>query len=129
MKIAAQLQQGVTIARIMDNIRENTVGSITREHLVTKQEIHNIKNHYNIEGVIRHSNDLISVCGWVEEMNSLPFNPILLFKPQGEPQPHDMDNIGNDDFILGVQTEFQRDMLLKYGDVCSYGSHTWNKRV
>ena len=29
-----------------------------------------------------------------------------------------MDNIGNDDFILGIQTEFQRDMLCKYGDMC-----------
>ena len=44
MKIAAQLQQGVTIERIMDNIRENTTEGITREHLVTKQDIHNIKN-------------------------------------------------------------------------------------
>ena len=41
MKIAAQLQQGVTIER---NIRENTTEGITREHLVTKQDIHNIKN-------------------------------------------------------------------------------------
>ena len=29
-----------------------------------------------------------------------------------------MDNIGNDDFILGVQTEFQRDMLRQHGDLC-----------
>ena len=34
MKIAAQLHQGVTMTRIMDNIRENTEGGITREHLV-----------------------------------------------------------------------------------------------
>ena len=118
MKIAAQLQQGVTIERIMDNIRENTTEGITREHLVTKQDIHNIKNRYNIEGVMRHSNDLTSVCVWVEELKSLPNNPLLLFKAQGEPQPDDMDNVGNDDFILGIQTQFQRDMLCKYADVC-----------
>ena len=46
MKIAAQLQQGVTMSRIMDNVREYTGCGITREHLVTKQDIHNIKNHY-----------------------------------------------------------------------------------
>ena len=62
MKIAAQLQQGVSMSRIMDNIRGYTGGGITREHLVTKQDNHNIKNHYNIEGVIRHFNDLTSVC-------------------------------------------------------------------
>ena len=47
MKIAAQLQQGVTIERIMDNIRENTLEGITRDHLVTKQDVHNVKNLYN----------------------------------------------------------------------------------
>ena len=55
---------------------------------------------------MRHSNDLTSVCAWVEELKSLPYNPILLFKPQGEPQPEYMDNIGNNDFILAIQTEF-----------------------
>ena len=29
-----------------------------------------------------------------------------------------MDNVGNDDFLLGIQTEFQRDMLVKYGGEC-----------
>ena len=67
---------------------------------------------------MRHSNDLTSVCAWVKELTSLPYNPILLFKPQGEPQPYDMDNIGNGDFILGIQTEFQRDMLRQHGDLC-----------
>ena len=129
MKIAAQLQQGVTIQRIMDNIRENTMEGITREHLVTKQDVHNVKNRYNIEGVVRHSNDLTSVCAWVEELKSLPNNPVLLFKPQGEPQPDGMDNVGNDDFILGVQTQFQRDMLCKYEHVYLHGCYTRNEHV
>ena len=67
---------------------------------------------------MRHSNDLTSVCAWVEELKLLPNNPLLLFKAQGEPQPDDMDNVGIDDFILGIQTQFQREMLCKYGDVC-----------
>ena len=69
---------------------------------------------------MKHSNDLTSICAWVEELKSLPNNPLLLFKAQGEPQPDDTDNVGNDDFILGIQTQFQRDMLCKYGDVCSH---------
>ena len=44
LKIAAQLQQGVSIQRIMDDV---TAGGITREHLLTKQDIHNIKLQYN----------------------------------------------------------------------------------
>ena len=31
-----------------------------------------------------------------------------------------MDNIGNDDFILGIQTQFECDMLCKCGNVCIY---------
>ena len=98
MKIAAQLQQGVTIEKITDNIRGNTESVVTREHLITKQDIHNIKNRYNIEGVRRHANDLISVDGWVEELKTLPYNSILLFKPQGELQSENMDNVGKERF-------------------------------
>ena len=29
-----------------------------------------------------------------------------------------MDNVGNDDFILAMQTQFQCDMLCTYGDMC-----------
>ena len=46
LKIAAQLQQGVSMERIMDDIRENTGSGIKREHLITKQDIHNIKTQY-----------------------------------------------------------------------------------
>ena len=31
---------------------------------------------------------------------------------------HSLDNVENDDFLLGIQTEFQRDMLVKYGGEC-----------
>ena len=119
MKIAAPLQQGVTIERIMDKIRDNTTEGITREDLVTKQDVHNVKNQYNIEGVMRDQNDLTSVCAWVEELRYLPNNPVLLFNPQGEPQPDGMNNVGKDDFTLGIQTQCQHDML----SVCMYG-HT-----
>ena len=52
IKIAAQLQQGISMQRIIDDVRENTSSGITREHLLTKQDIHNIKNQYNVEGVM-----------------------------------------------------------------------------
>ena len=102
----------------MANIRENTAGGLNREHLITKQDMHNTKNQYNIEGVTRHANDLTSVCAWVDELKSLPYNPVLLFKPQGEAQTEDMNNFGNNDFILAIQTRFQRDMLVTYGHTC-----------
>ena len=103
---------------IMDNIRENVVESITRENLVTKKDVHNIKNQYNIERVMRHSNDLTCVCSLVEELISSRYNPVHLFKAKGEEQQHGMDNVGSDDFILGIQTDFKLDVLWKYGHMC-----------
>ena len=66
--IAAQLQQGVHINRIMDNIREDISQGINRDHLITKQDVRNIQHCYNIEGISHHANDLASVCSWVKEL-------------------------------------------------------------
>ena len=59
-------------------------------------------------------------------MESHSYNPTLCFKPQGENQPDNMDNVAHDDFLLGIQTEFQRDMLLKYGCICMDATHGTN---
>ena len=107
MKIAAKLQQGVTIERILDDIRDNISQGINREHLVARQDIHNIKTKFNIEGVRRHENDLTSVSSWVEEMRGLSYNPIWLFKLQGQPQPEEMDNMTLADFVSVIGTQFQ----------------------
>ena len=43
---------------------------------------------------MRHINDRTSVCAWVKEFQTLPYNPIIIFKPQGETQSDKIDNIG-----------------------------------
>ena len=57
------------------------------------------------------------MCAWVEEFKESPHNPIILFKAQGE-QPENMENVGTDDFILVLQTQFQLDMLKANGNKC-----------
>lgn len=89
-------------------IQFNSEG-VSRQHLITRQDLHNIKLQYKI---IRQSNDLESVSAWVEEMKELKYNPVLLFKKQGEEQTMDMDNLADKDFI---QTEFQKDILQNFG--------------
>ena len=60
---------------------------------------------------MRDANDYKSVYAWVKELEALPYNPVLVYK---EPQPnHNIDNIGKNDFLLGIQTQFQRDMLIR----------------
>ena len=60
-------------------------------------------------------------------MQALPYNPILNYKDQGRPQPDNLDNLA-DDFLLCIQTEFQRGMLKAFGHdtVCIDTTHGTN---
>ena len=83
--IASKLKRGITTQRIIDDIRDSTAtAEISRKHLVSRKDISNIKKQYNIEGISRHPNDLISVSSIVSEMEDLHYNPVVLFKQQGE---------------------------------------------
>ena len=128
LDIARKLQIGVAVERILDDIRDTCDGGINREHLITRQDIRYIKL-YNIEGVMRYKNDLNSVIVWVREMQStLGYNPVLLFKEQGTEQPQGLDNFSDNDFILCLQTQFQRDMFTELGSnvVCADATHGTN---
>ena len=128
--VASKLQQGISVERILDDIRDTLSSEgIKREHMVTRKDINNVRLQYNIEGIMKHSNDLSSVLAWVEEMKSLEYNPLLLFKQQGEEQSQATDNIGNRDFLLVIQMEFQRDMLRQFGKstVCIDSTHGTNQ--
>ena len=129
LDIARKLQIGVAVERILDDIRDTCDGGINREHLITRQDIRNIKLQYNIEGVMGHKNNLNSVILWVREMQStLGYNPVLLFKEQGTEQPQGLDNFSDNDFILCLQTQFQRDMFTELGSnvVCVDATHGTN---
>ena len=128
MEIARKLQLGVTIERVLDDIRETCETGINREHLVTRQDIRNIQSQYNIQGIMRHANDLSSVRARVTEMQSMQYNPIILFKEQGTPQPAELDDFSDEGFILCFQTAFQRDMLVKFGKhiICMDATHGTN---
>ena len=83
--IATKLKQGITTQRILDDIRTQKQGtSTTREHLINRKDVNNIRHQYNIDGIQKHTNDLISVSYWVEGMENLEYNPVLLFKQQGD---------------------------------------------
>ena len=61
-------------------------------------------------------------------MQVLPYNPILIYIEQGRSQPDNLDNLADDDFLLCIQTEFQRDMLKAFGydTVCIDTTHSTN---
>ena len=36
----------------------------------------------------------------------MDYNPIVVFKQQGQEQDNEMDDMGENEFLLGIQTEF-----------------------
>ena len=53
-------------------------------------------------------------------------NPILIFK--GQEQTSDVDDTGKNDFLIGIQTSFQREMFKKFGPatICMDSTHGTN---
>ena len=126
--IAQKLKDGVTIDKVLDDLRDEIPGTVTRKDIITKQDIRNIKRQYNIGGVQRHKEDQLSVCAWVEEMEALDNNPIIAFKPQGKECDGSL-GVGRDDFILAIQTQFQRQLLATFGAniICMDATHKTNQ--
>ena len=127
LSIAAKLTQGITIDKILDSIRD-TVGDngLQRQHLSSRQDLRNIMRQYNIEGIEKHPNDPTSVAAWVHEMQSMQFDPVIAFKQQGIASED--PNILESDFLLGVQTQFQLDMMQAFGNnvICLDATHGTN---
>ena len=130
--VAAKLSDGVTISTILDSVRDNVEG-IDHTALLCRQDVHNIKHQYNIEGTKLHENDHTRVSLWVEGMRNQATdndddNPILIFKQQGQEQTGDVDDTGKNDLLIGIQTSFQREMLKKFGPtaICMDSTHGTN---
>ena len=123
--VARKLKEGVNSDKILDYIRDEVIDdSIKRHHLLTRQDINNIRRQFNVEGIERHREDQLSVCAWVEELQSLDSNPVIAFKPQGKQS----DILSTDDFLIGIQTVFQRDMMKEFGEslICMDATHGTN---
>ena len=63
---------------------------------------------FNVEGIQKHSNDFISVATIVAEMRTMDYDPILLYKQQGEEPSKECKMLTYQDFLLVIQTEFRK---------------------
>eukprot|EP00794_Sanderia_malayensis_P017246 gene17246-18967_t len=120
-KIAGKLAKKIPVEAVLDEIRDNIDGNLSRDHLISKQDVYNIMHQYNISAVQKHSQDATSVHCWVAELQSQEYNSILCYKPQGEQKY----GLPPNDFLLGIQTEFQRDLMLEQAEnlVCLDSTH------
>ena len=127
MSIASKLMQGVSPDKILDDIKDSvTETGLHREHLTSKQDIHNTKRKFDTEGIEKHANDYTSLAMWVEEMKAMDFNPVIAFKQQGVIESD--SGLERDDFLLAFQTQIQLDMLKAFGNnvVCMDATHGTN---
>ena len=116
LAIAGQLAQGVDFQHILDKIRDKLGKEFQQIHLVTKKDTANIERTYSLKGAQKHRDDATSVSIWVEEMKSSDSNPVILYKPQGLPQPDTCDNLSKEDFVLAIQTPLQADRMKRFSD-------------
>ncbi|GFY40048.1 uncharacterized protein TNIN_425921 [Trichonephila inaurata madagascariensis] len=69
--IARKLENKIPVEAILDDIRNSMNQKLERIHLITRQDIKNIKEEYNInsDGIL-NSNDVVSVNKWVEGLKN-----------------------------------------------------------
>ena len=79
-----KINQGVSLQKILDNVRDSVAGKINRLHLLTRKDLHNIQREFKIShGEKKHADDAMSVKLWVQSMEGLENCPIIYYKEQG----------------------------------------------
>ena len=104
--LAGQIVQGVTFEHVLDQIRDSVCQRFERVHLLTRKDLSNIERAFGLRGSEKHKDDATSVRLWVQEMQDrCENNPVLLYKPQGEPDTTNL--LQSKDFVLALQTPLQ----------------------
>ncbi|GIX88406.1 hypothetical protein CEXT_643611 [Caerostris extrusa] len=93
-----------------------------------------IRTYYRrLQNSVCPENDALSVMCNVERLKAEEYNPILLFKPQNSKTlygPPGLDALLNSDksFALGIQTETQKEMLIKhsYKIISTHGTNRYS---
>ncbi|GFU90973.1 uncharacterized protein TNCV_4923041 [Trichonephila clavipes] len=126
--IATKIASKITFDEILDEIRDSVTDSkLERIHLLTKKDLYNIENCFNIgSNVIKHKDDGTSVDAWVNEIESKNYSCILFYKPQGVTSAMHPE-LKSDDFVLIIMNDAQCEMLKKYvSHICIDGTHGTN---
>ena len=90
--------------------RQDFDQTVSRKHFLTNLDIHNIKRNVVDRQIKRHENDATSVSILVQELRMEPFNPVLMYKPQGEVAP-ECPTLSKESFLLAIQTKFQMELF------------------
>ncbi len=99
--------------------------AVSRKHFLAKSDIRNIRVKVDDRIIKCHEEDATSVTMMVAELRQESFNPILIFKPQGEAYT----DLQEECFVLVLQTEFQMELYRNYAStiVCIDSTHGTNQ--
>ena len=100
---------------------------VKRSHLITTQDIANIKRKVIDHTIMRHEDDALSVKMIVNECREEAFDPILLYKPQHSSIPY-YATLPIDAFVLAIQTKWQKELYEEYSQsiLCLDSTHGTN---
>ncbi|GIY32513.1 c2H2-type domain-containing protein [Caerostris darwini] len=136
--IKSYLLLSFPIVQIQNLIRGNVGFRGHRSFVPSKEAFisrRSIRTYYRrLQNSVHPENDALSVMCNVERLKAEEYNPILLFKPQNSKTlygPPGLDALLNSDksFALGIQTETQKEMLIKhsYKIICIDSTHGTNR--
>jgi hypothetical protein len=103
--IAGKLASGADTKDVLNDIRGMAHQLEGRDSIITHKDIRNIKYQHNISSAMRHEDDSSSTSIWVSALKAQDYNPVVIFKQEGVEK-----------FALGIQTEFQRDIMAEFGN-------------
>ena len=101
--------------------------AVKRKHLLSQQDIANVKRKVVDSSIVRHADDATSVHMIINELRKEPYDPVLLYKQQHKTSP-EFASIPANVFILGVQTQWQKEVFIKYANsiFCMDSTHGTN---
>ncbi|XP_002402770.3 uncharacterized protein LOC8030770 [Ixodes scapularis] len=113
--IVEEIRRGVPFDRILETIRSDFPANskdITRTHLITMGDIRNIAVSEGLLTWKLDVDDEESVRKLAERFACQAYSPILLYKPMGSVAQPEARSLRQDDMVLVIQTQYQRDTLL-----------------
>ena len=96
--------------------RQSFNQAVSRRHFLTRGDINNICTTVNDRMIKRHKDDSTSATILVSELKEESFNPILLFKCQGNQNP-EYPTLSADSFVLAIQTQFRMELYQQYASI------------
>jgi len=121
---------------VLREIRNKMDGQLTRLHLVTKKDLHNIEQAFQLNKPERqHADDATSVDVFVRSFDEKD-SPVIAYKRQGVSDfdilPPDVSTtLAKEDFVIVLMDSAQCEMLVKYGSgpmsvICCDSTHGTN---